>query len=274
MKIRKAIKIAVTGSVFALPAIVAAQGVGDFTTAPGNIISANALDGMTCSATTGTEEGFLQRTCNDSDGTNFIQTIVFESSSEEGEFSDSSVVMTGGSGQNGVADVNSIVDGTDFSSLQQIQTDTMLTKDLLGTGNAIDFAQTVGDSTITDETFTNFFNYVEDANENGSIILQQHLLNNSTSIPDENIAQNFDHYEVFAASDGASNSPTSVSFSAGDYLATTLINSDAGGSFFSLQDFANENTSTETGVDSLAVTAPHYDITYTGGTPVFSYQTF
>ena len=276
MKIRKAVKAAVTGAVFALPAVTANAVSLDFGVVGGTQITAADLSGMTCSATAGTEEGFLQRTCTNG-STNFIQTMVYESGGE-GEFKDSSLVMTG-DGNNGVANLNQITDAsTGFTNISKIQTDTLATNNILGTGQGIDFVQHVNDYSESGQTFHNNFQYVEDLNGNGEISLTQYLKNAGPDA-EEHISQNFDHYEIFATNSGSTGSPTDpgVTFASGDYITTTLINNVLPGlSAFSLQDFGNENTNygTDTGVDSLATTGPHYAITYTGGTDIFTYQAF
>ena len=268
MKIRKAIKVAVTGAVFALPALTqaAAPNPTNFTYDGSDNITATS-GGLTCSATAGGEAGFLQRQCTDGTDT-FIQTIIVENGTE-GLFTDSNVVMTGGN--NGIADINHINDAG-FDTNARIQTGTLGAADTLGLGTNhlgntvfIDIAQGVTDSTGANETMTSTFGLTEDSAENQTIAINQSLSNTTAG---EEFSQSFDHYERNAALGGQTS--TGKTFSAGDFLATSLINQDVTGvGIFSLQDFADENNSNETGVDSLVSTGPHYTITYSDNSAVF-----
>lgn len=268
MKIRKAIKVAVTGAVFALPGLVlaAAPNPNNFTYDGSDNITATS-GALTCSATAGGEAGFLQRQCTD--GTNtFIQTIIVENGTE-GLFTDSNVVMTGGN--NGIADVNHINDAG-FDTNAQIQTGTFIGTDTLGLGTnqlgntvSIDIAQGVTDTSGANETMTSTFGLTEDSGGSQTISINQAL--NNTTVGEE-FTQSFDHYELNAAQDGSTNN--GVTFAAGDFLATSLINQDTVGvGIFSLQDFSDENTGGGTGVDSLVSAGPHYTITYSDTTAVF-----
>ena len=271
MKIRKAIKVAVTGAVFALPAVTmaAAPNPSNFTYDGSDNVTATS-GGLTCSATAGGEAGFLQRQCTDGTDT-FIQTIIVENGTE-GLFTDSNVVMTGGN--NGIADINHIND-SGFDTNAQIQTGTLGSANTLGLGTNhlgvtvfIDIAQGVTDTTGANETMTSTFGLTEDANESQTIAINQ-ALDNTTS--GEEFSQSFDHFERNAALGGSTDTNgNSVTFDAGDFLATSLINQDVTGvGIFSLQDFADEAWDGGTGVDSLVSSGPHYSVTYTGGADVF-----
>jgi len=270
MKIRKAIKVAVTGAVFTLPGIVmaAAPNPSNFTYDGFDNITATS-GGLTCSATAGGEAGFLQRQCTD--GTNtFIQTIIVENGTE-GLFTDSNVVMTGGN--NGIADLNHVSDpASGFDTLAKIQTGVLGAGDTLGLGTnqlgntvSIDIGQGITDTSGANETMTSTFGYTEDTAGNGVIALNQALTNTTLG---EEFSQSFDHYELNAAQSGQTSN--GVTFAAGDYLATSLINQNVTGvGIFSLQDFSDENTGGGTGVDSLVSAGPHYTITYSDSTAVF-----
>jgi len=268
MKIRKAIKVAVTGAVFTLPAIVmaAAPNPSNFTYDGSDNITATS-GGLTCSATAGGEAGFLQRQCTD--GTNtFIQTIVVENGTE-GLFTDSNVIMTGGN--NGIADINHVNDAG-FDTQAEIQHGYFMMNDTLGLGTNqlgnklhMNLTQGVTDSSGANETMTSTFGFTKDMMDNSTIALNQALTNTTAG---EEFSQSFDHYELNAAQNGQTSN--GVTFAAGDYLATSLINQDVTGvGIFSLQDFADENTGGGTGVDSLVSTGPHYTITYSDSTAVF-----
>jgi len=224
---------------------------------------------MTCSATAGGEAGFLQRQCTD--GTNtFIQTIVLENGTE-GLFMDNNLVMTGGN--NGIADYTIVDDpSTGFHQGMKKQTGVFGASDALNLGTdtlgynwQMVLSQGITDTSGANETMTSTFGLGEDTAEFQVIAMNQSL-NNTTA--GEEFSQSFDHYELNAAQDGSTS--TGQTFSAGDYLATSLINQDVTGvGIFSLQDFGDETNSNETGVDSLVSAGPHYAITYTDTTPVF-----
>jgi len=268
MKIRKAIKVAVTGTVFALPAVVmaAAPDPSNFTYDGSDNITATS-GALTCSATAGGEAGFLQRQCTDGTDT-FIQTVIVENGTE-GLFTDSNVIMTGGN--NGIADINHINDAG-FDTLVKNQHGYFMMNDVLGLGTNqlgnklhTNITQGVTDSSGANETMTATFGYTKDMMDNLTIDLNQSLSNTTAG---EEFSQSFDHYELNAAQDGSTS--TGKTFSAGDYLATSLINQDVTGvGVFSLQDFGDETNSNETGVDSLVSTGPHYTITYSDTTAVF-----
>jgi hypothetical protein len=273
MKIRKAIKVALTGALFTLPGIAAASlDLSAFTLDASDNITANAFAGMTCSATAGGEAGFLQRQCTD--GTNtYIQTIIAEDGSE-GLFTDSNVVMTGGN--NGIADINVINDsaGSGFTNTTNLQTGALGAANTLGTALnhlgqivSVDIAQTVDDTSVPNETFSADFGFTKDVNGDSTIAINQSLVNTTSG---EEFSQSFDQYERNAAQGGSTD--TGVTFAATDYLVRAIINQDVTGvGIFGLQDFADEATGGGEGVDSLVIpaTAPYYEITYTDGGNVF-----
>ncbi len=83
MKIRQAVKMAVLGAVIVAPVGMALARTantplsvhGNWTIASDGTINASNPTGMTCAASTNTDVGFMQRTCTDSGGTTYIQTI-------------------------------------------------------------------------------------------------------------------------------------------------------------------------------------------------------
>lgn len=270
MKIRKAVKMAVTGTVLALPGLASALDLSSYTYDASDNITAPSLTGMTCSATAGGEAGFLQRQCTDGTDT-FIQTIVLENGTE-GLFMDNNVVMTGGN--NGIADYNIINDPTTgFHQGMKKQTGVFgasdalnLGVDALGNNWRMVLSQAVTDTSGANETMSSSFGFAEDTADFQVIGISQ-ALNNTTA--GEEFSQSFDHAELTAAQDGSTS--TGSTFAAGDYVTTSLINQDVVGvGLFSLQDFADETTGLGTGVDSLVSAGPHYVITYTDTTPVFA----
>jgi hypothetical protein len=285
MKIRKAIKMALVGTAVALPIASMAGTLGQFSTAssgPDTIISADTtITGgvgptLTCATTQGSEDGFLQRSCTD--GTNsYFQTIIYESGTE-GVFSDANLVMTGSAtGHGGIADVQVINDGAEFDTTVKIQADEVGDLELLG-GDIININQNITDNGIASETFTNSFDYAEHLAGGIYLGIEQDLNNAQTGTwSDENIHQGFAHYELNALGAGESGAPGDVvTFAANDFLFTTLLNSDVPGlSTFGLQDFGDEDTGKEKGVDNLAATSPFYNVTYTSsGNDVFTYPAF
>jgi len=275
MKIRKAIKVTVTGTVFVLPGTVLAAlpQTNNFTYDAFDNITAVTDPGFTCSATAGGDAGFLQRQCTDGSNT-FIQTIVVEQSTE-GVFTDSNYVLVGQPNA-GILDESHHEDSPlnpKFIYWVDIIGDWFRANDFggslptnqLGNTVAINIAQGVTDTSGANETMTSTFGLTEDAFANQTIDINQGLTNTT---PGEEFSQSFDHYELNAAQSGQTSN--GVTFAAGDYLATSLINQDVTGvGIFSLQDFADENTGGGTGVDSLVSAGPHYTITYSDSTAVF-----
>ncbi len=148
MKIRKAIKIAMAGAVIAVPAGVALAGTplsgvhGQWTlNADGTINAGTTITGgsvnMTCSASTNTDVGFIQRVCEGSDGKQYIQTInaegatndTFGTHSGTGFFGDESFVVMGSSVGGGLSGKQQLFEsdtagggGEDFTSNAELNT--------------------------------------------------------------------------------------------------------------------------------------------------------
>ncbi len=123
MKIRKAIKMAVAGAVVALPVGTAMAMGGTPLTIhggwdmQGGNINASCPTGYTCAAVDNSDTGFMQRVITrDSDGAQYIQTIIgegadgqsFSNSASGVFFGDESFVKMNGAG--GLSGVNQITD--------------------------------------------------------------------------------------------------------------------------------------------------------------------
>ena len=142
MKIRKAIKMAMTGAALAVPAGVALAGTplnvhGNWTIAADGSINASNPTGMTCAASTNTDQGFLQRVCEDASGKQYIQTINAEGSTGDtfgthsgtGFFGDESFVVMGSTVGGGISGKQQLFEsdtagggGEDFTSNAALNT--------------------------------------------------------------------------------------------------------------------------------------------------------